>query len=120
MSYPNHAPGTPNATTEVDDIEQESGDADRLAKSVNRDVVVPLGVYKAVTVFSTLIAILIIVTGFLVLDVATNRATADLTAVDPLTALVGLVTIGVGALVYAFSTRFRTDGMGPDGGENDG
>nr|WP_135665357.1 hypothetical protein [Halorhabdus rudnickae] len=80
----------------------------------------PLRVYKAISVFSTLLAVLAIVAGFIALDIATNRATAELSAVDPLVAIAGLGMIVLGAVVYAFSTRFRTEGMGPDGGETDG
>lgn len=71
-------------------------------------------VYKTVTVFSTLFAVVGVVGGFVVLDVATNRAQADLAAVDPLLALVGVVLIVTSTAVYAFSTRFRAEEMGND------
>lgn len=119
MSYPTQSPRTPESTAEETAIEGESADGDRSVRN-RRDVVVPLRVYKAVTVFSTLFAIVTIVAGFVVLDVATNRGSADLSAVDPLFALVGLGIIATGAVVYAFSTRFRTHGMGPAGGDTDG
>ncbi len=80
----------------------------------SRDVVVPMRVYKTVTVFSTLFAVVGIVGGFIVLDVATNRAQADLADVDPLLALVAIGLIVISAAVYAFSTRFRTEEMGND------
>lgn len=79
-----------------------------------RIVVVPMRVYKAVTVFSTLFAVFGIVGGFIVLDVATNRARAELAEIDPLLALVGLGLIVASALMYAFSTRFQAEGMGND------
>ncbi|MFB6139547.1 MAG: hypothetical protein ABEJ26_03830 [Halosimplex sp.] len=77
-----------------------------------RSVVVPTAVYKRVTVFSTLFAIVSVVGGFLLLDAATDRATAELAAVDPFVALAGVGLIAFGAVTYAFSTRFRADGMG--------
>jgi hypothetical protein len=79
-----------------------------------RGVVVPMRVYKTVTVFSTLFAVVGVVGGFIVLDVATNRAQADLAEVDPLLALLGVGLIVLSAAVYAFSTRFRAEGMGND------
>lgn len=80
--------------------------------SRDRGVVVPIRVYKTVTVFSTLFAVIGVVGGFVVLDVATNRAQAELTEVDPLLALLGVGLIVVSAAVYAFSTRFRAEEMG--------
>jgi len=80
--------------------------------SKTRDVVVPMRVYKAVTVFTTLFAVVTVVAGFIVLDTATNRAQATLAEVDPLLALLGLGLIVAGAAAYAFSTRFRAEGMG--------
>jgi len=77
-----------------------------------RDVVVPLRLYKTVTVFSTLFAVGFVLAGFVLLDTATNRATADLAEVDPVTGVVGLALLVAGAAVYAFSTRFRTAAMG--------
>jgi hypothetical protein len=77
-----------------------------------RDVVVPLRVYKAVTVFSTLFAVVLVLGGFVLLDAATDRATAPIDEIDPLVLIVGLAGIAGGAAVYAFGTRFRADGMG--------
>lgn len=90
------------------------------ADARGRDVVVPDAVYKRVTVFSTLFAVAAVVGGFLLLDVATDRATAELSEVQPLVALAGLGLIVVGAVTYAFSTRFRADGMGNAKDETDG
>ncbi|MFC6906264.1 DUF7315 family membrane protein [Halalkalicoccus tibetensis] len=75
-------------------------------------VVVPMRVYKTVTVFSTLFAVVGVVGGFVLLDVATNRAQADLGDVNPLLALLGVALIVVSAATYAFSTRFRAAEMG--------
>jgi hypothetical protein len=77
-----------------------------------RDVVVPLRVYKAVTVFSTLFAVAFVLAGFILLDVATDRATADVSEIDPGLLIVGLAGIIGGAVVYALGTRFRAAGMG--------
>jgi len=90
------------------------------ASARGRDVVVPDAVYKRVTVFSTLFAVAAVVGGFLLLDVATDRATAELSEVQPLVALAGVGLIVVGAVTYAFSTRFRADGMGNAKDETDG
>lgn len=78
----------------------------------DRNVVVPLRVYKAVTVFSTLFAVIGVVVGFVLLDVATDRAQADLAEIDPLVALGGLALIVASAMTYAFSTRFQAAEMG--------
>jgi uncharacterized membrane protein YedE/YeeE len=93
-----------------------------------RDVVVPMRLYKTITVFSTLIAIVSVVFGFVLLDAATIRLSllrrvivglfgavgvvppeAVLSAV---LAVLGLGTIGLGAGVYVLGTRFRAHGMG--------
>ena len=88
-----------------------------------RDVEVPLSVYKVVTVFSTLIAVVLVVGGFLALDAATRRATLPPAEIDPVLTTVGLLAIAGGGVVYAFASRFRAPGMGtpkPDGAEGDG
>ena len=83
------------------------------------DVVVPLRLYKTVTVFSTLIAIVAILAGFVLLDRGTQRATASPEEVSlPLVALALALVVG-GSAVYAFSTRFRTAGMGKSKDDTD-
>jgi hypothetical protein len=77
-----------------------------------RDVVVPLRLYKTITVFSTLIAIVTILLGFVLLDRGTQRATAGPEEVSLPVVAFGLALIVGGSAVYAFSTRFRTEGMG--------
>ncbi|WP_135302555.1 DUF7315 family membrane protein [Haloarcula amylovorans] len=77
-----------------------------------RDVVVPLRVYKTVTVFSTLIAVGCVVGGFILVDVATDRASAPASEIDVPIAIGGIGLILAGTVVYAFSTRFRTAEMG--------
>ncbi|MFB6117556.1 hypothetical protein [Halosegnis sp.] len=82
------------------------------ANNGRRDVEVPMEVYKAVTVFSTLFAVVAVVVGFVLLDEATQRATAAPDEVNILLAAAGLGAIAAGAATYAFSTRFRAQGMG--------
>ncbi|MFB6299508.1 MAG: hypothetical protein ABEH65_04535 [Halobacteriales archaeon] len=90
-----------------------------------REVVVPLSLYKIVIVFSTLLAIIGVVGGFIVLDAATDRANAPASEIDPVLTVLGLVLIAGGGGIYAFASRFRAEGMGKsktnDGeGENNG
>ena len=92
-----------------------TGDGDERVRSV----VVPDRVYKTVTVFSTLFAVVAVVAGFVVLDEATDRASVALSEVDPLLALLGVGLIVAGAVTYAFSTRFRAEGMGNAKGDTD-
>ncbi|MFB6301749.1 MAG: hypothetical protein ABEH78_02635 [Haloferacaceae archaeon] len=110
--------------------ESEQGGAGR------REVIVPMRLYKTVTVFSTLVAVVAVVLGFTLLDAATLevsvlrgvvvgvlaalgvRPAPDL--LSAALAVLGLVTIGGGAGVYILGTRFRARGMGnaqDDGGE---
>ncbi|MDS0281366.1 DUF7315 family membrane protein [Haloarcula onubensis] len=77
-----------------------------------REVVVPLRLYKTVTVFSTLFAILAVVGGFILVDVATDRASAPASEIEVPIAILGIGLILAGTVVYAFSTRFRTEEMG--------
>ena len=85
---------------------------DSKATPGGRDVVVPLRLYKTVTVFSTLFAVATILAGFVALDRGTLRATASPEAVSLPLVGVGLGLIVAGSAVYAFSTRFRAEGMG--------
>jgi hypothetical protein len=108
-----------------DDSEESEGAGESSAagddpeRARAREVVVPDAVYKRVTVFSTLFAVAAVVGGFLLLDAATDRATAELSEVQPLVALAGMGLIVVGGATYAFSTRFRADGMGNAKDETD-
>lgn len=84
--------------------------------------------YKTVTVFSTLIAVVSVVFGFLLLDAATlqvgifRRLTTWMFGIaglqpatgtlDVLLALAGLGAMAFGAGVYVLGTRFRTQEMG--------
>ncbi|WP_425601761.1 DUF7315 family membrane protein [Haloplanus pelagicus] len=93
-----------------------------------RDVVVPMRLYKTVTVFSTLIAIVGVVVGFVLLDAATIRLSLlrrlvigvlGVVGIDPpstllsaVLAVAGLAAIAFGGGVYVLGTRFRARGMG--------
>jgi len=116
--------------------------ADTDSRTGGRDVVVPMRLYKTVTVFSTLIAVVSVVFGFMLLDAATLNvsflggvvrgllAVAGVTVADgilsTLFAAAGLGIIGFGAGVYVIGTRFRAEGMGKsqedsdEGSNNDG
>ena len=84
-----------------------------------RDVVVPERLYKSVTVFSTLFAIVSVVLGFVSLDVATNAGRASASEVSVPLAVLGVALIAAGGLVYAFASRFRADGMAKDKDSDD-
>jgi divalent metal cation (Fe/Co/Zn/Cd) transporter len=70
-----------------------------------------MAIYKVVTVFSMLIAILLVVGGFSVVDTATDRGTAAPGEVDVVVALAGVALVLLGGVVYVFSTRFRAEEM---------
>ena len=106
----------PARSAATDDEGEESPSSRRFGA---REVVVPLRVYKAVTVFSTLIAIVFVVGGFLALDAATRRASAPPAEVDPVLAVLGLLAIAGGGAVYAYASRFRAPGMGTSKNDDD-
>ncbi|MEZ3116735.1 hypothetical protein RYH80_12525 [Halobaculum sp. MBLA0147] len=114
----------------MSDEASDAGGGDR----GSRDVVVPMPLYKTVTVFSTLLAVLGVVGGFVLLDaavmaggvirVAVNAvlSLASLrvspsvwTTLQPVFAVAGLASIALGAVVYVLGSRFRAEGMGTDG-----
>lgn len=117
------SPGPGGSTSGPDQTAEESpgpdGDREKREGVPTRDVVVPMRLYKTVTVFSTLIAIVLVLGGFVLIDLATDRATAEVSEIDPLVAILGLAGIVGGAAVYAFSTRFRAEGMGKHKDESD-
>ncbi|MEF8802214.1 MAG: hypothetical protein V5A38_09115 [Halolamina sp.] len=114
-----------------DDTGSSDG-VDDESPSGRREVEVPLRLYKTVTVFSTLIAIVAVVVGFLLLDAATigtgllRRAVISLLSVLSLTppesvlsalfAVAGLLCIAGGAVVYVMGTRFKAPEMGDGDG----
>ena len=138
MSDPDTAERAPESGASRPDERSESHDTG----SGGRDIVVPMRLYKTVTVFSTLIAVVSVVFGFMLLDAATlnvsflgSIVTGGLSVlgvsvadgvVSTALAIVGLAVIGFGAGVYTLGTRFRARGMGKsqeDSGEesdNDG
>ena len=119
---------------EADASADAGGDDDAVVRAGGRDVLVPMRLYKTVTVFSTLIAVVCVVGGFVLLDAATGsggivRALAGLVlvgglgadpaavssafrALAPAFAVGGLAVIGLGAGVYIVGSRFRARGMG--------
>lgn len=103
-------------SAETDRTDDGAADGPRAGPAGRREVVVPLRLYKTVTVFSTLVAVGAVLGGFVVLDRATESAGAAPSDVNVALALLGVAAIALGAATYAFSTRFRTAGMAPDGG----
>ncbi|WP_336034225.1 DUF7315 family membrane protein [Halobacterium yunchengense] len=87
--------------------------------SRGRDVVVPDRLYKSVTVFSTLFAVVAVVGGFVALDAATNAGRAAPDEVNVFLAAFGVGLIAAGGLVYAFASRFRAGGMATDKDSDD-
>jgi hypothetical protein len=106
-----------------------------------RDIEVPMRLYKTITVFSTLIAVVTVVAGFFLIDAATLQVSflraiiaGGLGAVglsvptgvlSTVLAVCGLLVIAFGAAVYTIATRFRAEGMGKsqedaDEGEDNG
>jgi hypothetical protein len=83
-----------------------------MARDGGRDVVVPLRLYKTVTVVSTLLAVAGVVAGFMLLDMATNAGRAAVADINGPLALLGLLSILGGAGVFAYGSRFRAPGMG--------
>ena len=118
----------------ADDADGDAA-ADTGGGTRGRDVVVPMRLYKTVTVFSTLIAVVCVVFGFMLLDAATlnvsflgNIVTGGLALVgvtvadgvlSTLFAAFGLGIIGLGAGVYVVGTRFRAAGMGKSQEDSD-
>jgi hypothetical protein len=97
---------------ETDADSSPDSETDAASSPDTRSVTVPTRVYKSVTVFSTLFAVVTVVAGFVLLDAATNRASVSLANADPVLALAGIGLIVLGAVTYAFSTRFQAEEMG--------
>ncbi|WP_435063099.1 DUF7315 family membrane protein [Halobaculum sp. EA56] len=99
-----------------------------------RDVVVPIALYKRVTAYATLTAVVAVVFGFVMLDAATLQVSLTrrfvvglfgLAGVVPpetlltaLFSLLGLGSIAFGAGVYVLGSRFRAAGMGAENGNS--
>ena len=114
-------------------------DAETADERGSRDVVVPMPIYKTVTVFSTLLAVVGVVGGFVllgaavmaggvvrfavnaVLSVFSLRIAPEVWAsLQPVFAVLGLAGIALGAVVYVLGSRFRAEGMGEDGDDGEG
>ncbi|WP_225917791.1 DUF7315 family membrane protein [Halobaculum rubrum] len=118
------------ATTRDDTSEPDAPVASGEGRA--RDVVVPIALYKRVTAYSTLAAVVAVVLGFVMLDAATLQvsltrrfvvAAAGVVGIVPpetvltaLFSLVGLGSIAFGAGVYVLGSRFRAAGMGVENG----
>ena len=100
--------------------DDESADDDptetreRASERGRREVVVPERLYRTVTVFSTLIAIVGVVAGFVLLDMATKQATASFEEVNVWLASLGILAILGGGATYAYAARFQAEGMRKD------
>lgn len=98
------------------------------AGSDGREIVVPFRLYKVVTVFSTLAAVVAYLIGFTLIDAATLQISFVRTTIvyvlnsagfypsDDLLvgvlAITGLTFLVAGTAVYVLGTRFRGRGMG--------
>ncbi|EMA62558.1 DUF7315 family membrane protein [Halorubrum lipolyticum] len=99
-----------------------------------REIVVPFRLYKAVTVFSTLAAVVAYLIGFTLIDAATLQISFVRTTIvyllnsaglypsdDLLVAVLAITGIGflvAGTAVYVLGTRFRGQGMGKPQGDS--
>lgn len=102
---------TPDEDSGADDPVETRGEASDRGR---REVVLPERLYRTVTVFSTLIAIVGVVAGFILLDVATQQATASFEEVNVWLAGLGILAILGGGATYAYAARFRAEGMRKD------
>lgn len=103
------------------------GDSETPTDTGKRTVTVPLEVYKSVTVFSTLVATILVVLGFTMFDAAIFESSiirqfvlalldgVGLVPSDRVLstafALFGLVLIASGAVIYIIGARFRASEM---------
>lgn len=100
-------------------MDSSSEDTDAEVETRAREVEVPLHLYKVVTVFSTMFAVAFVVGGFILLDNATGRAQLSFAEMNLPLAILGVAMIASGAVVYAFATRFRAEGMGKPKDDSD-
>lgn len=124
MTRPETYDGSP--TSDENDVEPEPTGIQ--TKDGRREIVVPLRLYKTVTVFSTLITVALFLVGFTLVDAATLQIsfvrttivyaieTAGLEVAEDVLAA-SLATLGIacilfGTAVYVLGTRFRAQGMG--------
>jgi hypothetical protein len=118
--------GDPIAADEQEDPRSEP--TGPRAGGDGREIVVPFRLYKAVTVFSTLAAVVAYLIGFTLVDAATLQISFVRTTIvyllnsaglypseDALVAVLavtGIAFIVAGTAVYVLGTRFRGQGMG--------
>ncbi|SFR38470.1 MULTISPECIES: DUF7315 family membrane protein [Halorubrum] len=111
-----------------DDADPRSEPTGPRAGPGGREVVVPFRLYKAVTVFSTLAAVVTFLIGFTLVDAATLQISFVRTIIvylldnagilppeDVLVAILAITGVGfilLGTAVYVLGTRFRGQGMG--------
>jgi hypothetical protein len=109
-------------------------ETDRTGRQEDGTIVVPMRMYKGITVFSTLVATALVVLGFFLFDAATRtdnlirtsvRWLVGLTGWTPPSSvlnvtfgLLGVAVIVVGAGSYILGTRFKTAEM-VDGSETE-
>lgn len=86
--------------------------------AARRHVNVPLPIFKAVTVFSTLFAVIAIIVGLGLIDRGTDRARAPVEELNLWMTFLGVALIVFGAAIYAFSTRFTPTERANDKGES--
>jgi hypothetical protein len=105
--------------------DQQGANAEKRGR---RDIVVPLRLYKTITVFSTLIAAVSILAGFILLDAATLQVSVlrrlivlaisslgiapDQGLLSGVLGIAGLSLMAAGSGVFILSSRFRAEGMG--------
>lgn len=99
--------------------DEDSVETGPRSRDGRREVIVPVRLYKTITVFSTLIAVIAVVGGFVLIDEATGRATRALSEVNVPLALGGIAILIGGALQYAYAQRFQAEGMATDKTEED-
>jgi len=115
--------GTSDSTDEAD----EQWEPERPTRIDENTVVVPMRMYKGITVFSTLTAVVLVVLGFFLFDAATQTGNpirqffvwlAGLVGLVPASGvlnvgfgLAGIVSILLGAGAYVLGTRFKTSDM---------
>jgi len=102
-------------------------DSEPTGRREDGTIVVPMRMYKGITVFSTLIATVLVVLGFVCFDAATRTdhllrtslrwvfesvgVTPSVSALNVLFGLFGVGLILVGAGSYILGTRFKTQEM---------
>lgn len=75
-------------------------------------------IYKAVTVFSTLFAVLGVVFGLILIDRGTDRGMASADEINLWITAFGVGMIVAATIVYAFSTRFTPGERETDKGDS--